>query len=465
MYITIYSIYYDRKFKNKKESRMSVNYQNVKRYFLDFLKNKEISSLAYVSKNNSLTGVRQIRIKDITYINNDEGVVSFRFKVDNHLASNIKKYISPINKAKGKNNEVEDQNTFWLGVSFAKIIFAERDSVAYIPFLMYDLSLEKESIINDSLKSGEKEIVLDFLRKIKINEEAIEFFCNFETSFNGKKINEIFAENLQDFVPQKYWNSLEDFVGFLNGFFEKHIKSEYRNQVIFPKPKMPGDVVFMFFGGKKEIKQLKEIENSFDEKCPLLEEYIEYLTIEDDVIKANKLSETIWMGSLTKEYPLGKGQAIVMQKNQEEQRIIPVVGGPGTGKTTLFLSIIAQEVTKRAMNLAYGNNDYNNMMLVTSTSNKAVENVYKNLKKGFKHGFVFVGGNSTNREKAREEVDAFIENIKLKDFNSQKYNQYKNSINRIVNFFNKKEIEFYKIQEWKNKLGVNSLYELKKLKI
>lgn len=442
---------------------MTTNYQNVKEYFLEFLKKKEISSLAYISRNNNSVNVRQIRLRDLFFINN-QGVVSFKFTINNHLASYIKSHLSPINKAKGEGNKVEDQNTFFLGISFAKIVFPERDTEAYIPFLMYDLTSEKENIISEALRTGKKEVVLDFLKEITINKEAIEIFCNFDASFNGKKIDEVFASNLQDFVPQQYWNSLENFINYLNSFFEKHIKPEYQGRIIFPKPGFPGDVVFMFFAGQKEIKYSKEIELAFDEKNPLIEEYIEYIATEEDIAKANILNETIWTGSLTKDYPLGKGQAIVMQKNQEEQKIIPVVGGPGTGKTTLFLSIIAQEVTKRAMTIANGGEDYNNMMLVTSTSNKAVENVYKNLRKGFKNGFVFIGGNSSNREKARQEVDEFIEGFKLKEFDIKKFEQYKKSIRNIINFFNKKEIEFYKLQDWKRKLGVSSLYEVKKIK-
>ena len=111
-------------------------YLNVKKYFTEFLKRKEISSLAYINRGTKGSNVRQIRMRDIQYIFH-QGVVSFRFLVNNHLASYIKNHISPINKAKGEGGKIEDQNTFFLGISFAKIIFPERDTEAYIPFLMY----------------------------------------------------------------------------------------------------------------------------------------------------------------------------------------------------------------------------------------------------------------------------------------------------------------------------------------
>jgi superfamily I DNA and/or RNA helicase len=86
-----------------------------------------------------------------------------------------------------------------------------------------------------------------------------------------------------------------------------------------------------------------------------------------------------YYGTNTKEYPLAKGQSEVLENYVKKQSLIAVIGAPGTGKTTLFKSIIANNITARALNIIFNNQDYNNMMLMTSTARKAVDNVIKDI--------------------------------------------------------------------------------------
>ena len=96
---------------------------------------------------------------------------------------------------------------------------------------------------------------------------------------------------------------------------------------------------------------------------------------------SNKLTEYFipYYGTNTKEYPLAKGQAKVLENYVKSQSLISVIGAPGTGKTTLFKSIIANNITTRALSIILKNQDYNNLMLMTSTARKAVDNVIKDI--------------------------------------------------------------------------------------
>ena len=86
-----------------------------------------------------------------------------------------------------------------------------------------------------------------------------------------------------------------------------------------------------------------------------------------------------YYGTNTKEYSLAKGQAKVLENYVKSQSLISVIGAPGTGKTTLFKSIIANNITSRALSIILKNKDYNNLMLMTSTARKAVDNVIKDI--------------------------------------------------------------------------------------
>lgn len=84
-------------------------------------------------------------------------------------------------------------------------------------------------------------------------------------------------------------------------------------------------------------------------------------------------------GLFETQYPLGHGQMAAIQAINKDERLIAVQGAPGTGKTTLFKSLIAQQLVSRALSIADGK-DQNFGMLVTSTAIKAVENIIDDLR-------------------------------------------------------------------------------------
>ncbi len=86
-----------------------------------------------------------------------------------------------------------------------------------------------------------------------------------------------------------------------------------------------------------------------------------------------------------------------------------VQGPPGSGKTTLIVHLIAQQVVKRALRLIETGEDINNLTIVSSTNNKAVDNVIEKLKQEVGDSLFYLeGGNK------RKKIEKFAKN-QLKD--------------------------------------------------
>jgi AAA domain len=65
-------------------------------------------------------------------------------------------------------------------------------------------------------------------------------------------------------------------------------------------------------------------------------------------------------------------QASVL-KHTQENLLTAVCGPPGTGKTEVFLHLVAQQVVNRALRLVRGEEDGNNLILCASTNNSAIQ--------------------------------------------------------------------------------------------
>jgi superfamily I DNA and/or RNA helicase len=126
----------------------------------------------------------------------------------------------------------------------------------------------------------------------------------------------------------------------------------------------------------------------------------------------NIAQEKIYKGAFGK-YPLALGQAIVMQHVQEGKLLTAVQGAPGTGKTTLLLSMIANRITKRALSIIE-DKDFDNLMLITSTSNKAVDNVSDAFSKDFSQysWLYFIWGNGDKKNHSFNRLQETIKQLK-----------------------------------------------------
>jgi hypothetical protein len=87
--------------------------------------------------------------------------------------------------------------------------------------------------------------------------------------------------------------------------------------------------------------------------------------------------DVLFLGAFPTEAP-NESQANAL-KHARENPLTAVIGPPGNGKTTLLLFIPAQQVVKRAYQLASTGRDASNLTLIASTNNRAVTNVIDNL--------------------------------------------------------------------------------------
>jgi hypothetical protein len=75
-------------------------------------------------------------------------------------------------------------------------------------------------------------------------------------------------------------------------------------------------------------------------------------------------------------------QASVL-KHTQENLLTAVCGSPGTGKTEVFLHLVAQQVVNRALRLVHGSDYANNLILFASTNNSAIQKFLSRLTGNF----------------------------------------------------------------------------------
>jgi len=172
---------------------------------------------------------------------------------------------------------------------------------------------------------------------------------------------------------------------------------------------------------KKDLLFIKEHSSLYDNH--LIDSYISK--------KSNGISfsEAPFVGGFF-DFPVSQGQSIAISEvAQGERGIISVQGGPGTGKTTLILSVIASILTKRALGIAKGNEVDLGFILVTSFNNKAVENVVNIIEKEYGEKFsnwlYLQLGNREKREFASNRIDSFAKQIESEKFDRHLYDKLK----------------------------------------
>lgn len=194
-----------------------------------------------------------------------------------------------------------------------------------------------------------------------------------------------------------------------------------------------------------DIKNKKENNYNALDNLEKHELAYDYLFAESEK-NTNTPIEQIYKGAFGKN-PLALGQAIVMQQVQNEENMIAVQGAPGTGKTTLLLSMIANRITKRALSLIK-NDDFDNLMLITSTSNKAVDNVSEAFSKDFeKYSWLyFIWGNDSKKNLSFNRLQQTISILK-DDNNKFDDKEVNNLTNKIISIDKEidKSLDEYKL--------------------
>jgi superfamily I DNA/RNA helicase len=432
--------------------------------FTTFTAITDISSASYIVSSDLEQGNKlpmlQVKAGDIfvgnTIVDN-KAEHYLDIKINNRTVAYLNNKISPIVKAKNDFGDMQDMNRLYLSLAHGKVHFPDKDMYAYLPLLLVEIE-DKELMYSTAQKSGEYILNIKFSDKLLVNYDVVRYFFDIKFEENGKEHVEFISTTIEEFIPNSKRGSLKEIMEYIYSFFMKKSKND---NFIFPELNGDDSSVMMFFSTRENYKAKREFNQIAEDKNPLVEQYLHFFNQgkEEGVTlnKAPELTNDIYYGSLTRDYPLGEGQATVMQQNNKNVAIIPVVGGPGTGKSTLILSLIANAVTTRAMSIIFNNKDYNNLTLLTATANKAVENVYKNLKRGFKHGFVFVGGRASNMDASGKEVGEYIELLNGKVFDSAKMQASKNEITTIVATMSKTKKNFDLIQEVKDVLVANNV--------
>lgn len=385
------------------------------KFYSAFEEVRGMSSIAYISyPSDEKRAMRQIKASEASI--KKDGIAFF-------LSSSTLSFLKQIAPKK-------DKGYLLLGLAFAKYRQEERDADIYFPIMSTSVEVDWER----GFREGGLEILVPWEAEIFYDRSIIGFFFDgLKSKFGEEEFIDHLPKTFSEFFPLHYRGSFQELFGFWKGFFEKNISDSLDIQ--FPSITADNSVVAMFFVAKTEpdFNLSREFEEALKEEDPLLEEYLTYLQKENREPEAPKIP---FHGALTKSYPLGRGQAKVLAINEMDEQIIAVMGSPGTGKSTLFLSVIANEITKRAVFIATGKGDYNNLMLLTSTSNKAVENVYESLLKASKHGgLIYVGGNNENKVRSNKEVEKFLLYFERQEFDPELHKKLKKGIENIVRYF------------------------------
>jgi hypothetical protein len=152
--------------------------------------------------------------------------------------------------------------------------------------------------------------------------------------------------------------------------------------------------------------------------------------------------EVTYMGAFPTHPPTNS--QLTALKHAQTEPITAVQGPPGSGKTTLILHLIAQQVAQRTLRLIEKGEDINNLIVISSTNNKAVENVIEKvdewlIDESLKHNFLYLkGGSKTNIQSsggAAEQIQKALDFLEKNSFNENEWNTLKQQINQIKDKF------------------------------
>jgi len=158
--------------------------------------------------------------------------------------------------------------------------------------------------------------------------------------------------------------------------------------------------------------------------------------------------KTTYMGAFLTDAPTSSQLQVL--KHAQSEPLTAVQGPPGSGKTTLILHVIAQQLVNRAIRLIETGEDTNNLTIISSTNNKAVENVIEKLDKCLANEIFYLkGGNKENIKSdggAIKQIQKALDYLQQNSFDENQYTAIKQQIQNIKDELKFAEDNYLKLQ-------------------
>ncbi|MEM7553037.1 MAG: AAA domain-containing protein, partial [Cyanobacteria bacterium P01_A01_bin.84] len=114
-------------------------------------------------------------------------------------------------------------------------------------------------------------------------------------------------------------------------------------------------------------------------------------------------------------------------KHAQQNPITAVHGPPGTGKTELFLHLVAQQVVKRALRIVRGEEDASNLTLFASTNNSAIQKFQQRFFEKFptEHFYLNGGSQGVIKRSSLPKLQQAQDWLRATEFNQETWEQVK----------------------------------------
>lgn len=238
----------------------------------------------------------------------------------------------------------------------------------------------------------------------------------------------IIKEGLRSFLKHTFNTNVETFEAWLQqialpGCLEVEQWVARSNRSTFGIRRQP--YLFEFTGGpftfklKQDLREIRDSQNRRWQQ-PKHPAY-EFLFGIPDKTASREVS---YLGAFPTPDPPTYSQLDALKYSQSEP-ITAVQGPPGSGKTTLILHGIAQQVVKRAITLIETGQDINNLTVISSTNNRAVDNVIERIDEDFPIDFFYLRGGKKDVINgvggAAERLQAAISFLQSANFDEDQY--------------------------------------------
>jgi hypothetical protein len=161
------------------------------------------------------------------------------------------------------------------------------------------------------------------------------------------------------------------------------------------------------------------------------------------------IHETSYLGAFPTHPPTDS--QLKALKHAQSETLTAVQGPPGSGKTTLILHLIAQQVVDRALKLIETGKDTNSLTVVSSTNNRAVENVIERLSEELPDSLFYLIGGSRNvidrQGGAKEQLQQALDYLQTSNFDENQYRLLTAQIQQIKQGVISQEHTYLKMQQ------------------